>query len=304
MLKIFLFWVDKGVTTFRVDNPHTKPVPFWEWVIAQVHRQHPDVIFLAEAFTKPKMMRLLAKVGFAQSYTYFTWRNEKHELTEYVNELTNGEMKEYFHRQLLRQHARHPAADPAVRRPAGVHHARRAGGDPVLGLRHLQWLRAVRKRGDSRQGGVPRLGEVRDQGARLEGAGQHRRHHHPHQPDPPRIASPADGYNNVLFLATDNPKILAYAKMTEDRSDIIVCASTSTPSTSRSRLLQIPLGTFGIGWDEQYQAHDLLSDETLPLERPDRLRRTQPAHQDGAHHQDPPLVGSAGRQHAQAHCRR
>jgi starch synthase (maltosyl-transferring) len=96
MLKIFLFWVGKGVTTFRVDNPHTKPVPFWEWVIGEVHRQHPEVIFLAEAFTKPKMMRLLAKVGFAQSYTYFTWRNEKEELTDYVNELTSGEMKEYF----------------------------------------------------------------------------------------------------------------------------------------------------------------------------------------------------------------
>ncbi|HNL97199.1 MAG TPA: DUF3416 domain-containing protein, partial [Accumulibacter sp.] len=96
MLKIFLFWVSKGVTTFRVDNPHTKPVPFWEWVIAEVHREHPEVIFLAEAFTKPKMMRLLAKVGFAQSYTYFTWRNSKYELTEYVSELTCGPMKEYF----------------------------------------------------------------------------------------------------------------------------------------------------------------------------------------------------------------
>jgi starch synthase (maltosyl-transferring) len=71
-------------------------VPFWEWVIGEVHRQHPEVIFLAEAFTKPKMMRLLAKVGFAQSYTYFTWRNHKQELTDYVSELTSGEMKEYF----------------------------------------------------------------------------------------------------------------------------------------------------------------------------------------------------------------
>ncbi|HCZ14085.1 MAG TPA: alpha-1,4-glucan--maltose-1-phosphate maltosyltransferase, partial [Candidatus Accumulibacter sp.] len=96
MLRIFLFWIDKGVTTFRVDNPHTKPVAFWEWVIGQVHLQHPGVIFLAEAFTKPKMMRLLAKAGYAQSYTYFTWRNTKEELTEYVSELTSGPMKEYF----------------------------------------------------------------------------------------------------------------------------------------------------------------------------------------------------------------
>src|SRR4029078_692444 len=81
---------------FRVDNPHTKPVPFWEWMIREVKARCPDAVFLAEAFTRPKVMRALAKAGFSQSYTYFTWRNTKQELTEYLTELTQGPAKEYF----------------------------------------------------------------------------------------------------------------------------------------------------------------------------------------------------------------
>src|SRR3954464_4693349 len=93
---VFLHWVDAGVHIFRVDNPHTKPVPFWEWVIGEVHARHPDVIFLAEAFTRPKMMKALAKVGFNQSYTYFTWRNFKHEMEDYLKELTEGPPADYM----------------------------------------------------------------------------------------------------------------------------------------------------------------------------------------------------------------
>ena len=81
---------------FRVDNPHTKSVPFWGWLIEQIQREDPGVLFLAEAFTRPKMMRALAKAGFTQSYTYFTWRNAKWELTEYLTELTQSEMREYY----------------------------------------------------------------------------------------------------------------------------------------------------------------------------------------------------------------
>ncbi|HKH76372.1 MAG TPA: maltotransferase domain-containing protein, partial [Rubrobacteraceae bacterium] len=88
---VLLFWVEHGVTSFRVDNPHTKPLAFWEWVIAEVHKDHPDVVFLAEAFTRPRLMEALAKLGFTQSYTYFTWRNEKQELSEYLTGLTQGE---------------------------------------------------------------------------------------------------------------------------------------------------------------------------------------------------------------------
>ena len=94
--KIVFFWIDQGIRIFRVDNPHTKPFTFWEWLIGRVKKQYPEVIFLAEAFTRPKIMYRLAKSGFTQSYTYFTWRNTKQELTEYLKELTQTEVKEYF----------------------------------------------------------------------------------------------------------------------------------------------------------------------------------------------------------------
>src|SRR5262249_42281157 len=93
---VVLFWVDTGVRIFRVDNPHTKPLPFWEWLIPDIRPRAPDVIFLSEAFTRPKMMKRLAKLGFGQSYSYFTWRNTKQELMEYLTELTTTPMREYF----------------------------------------------------------------------------------------------------------------------------------------------------------------------------------------------------------------
>ncbi len=100
-LDVFLAWVGRGVKVFRVDNPHTKPIPFWEWLIAEVQRDHPDVVFLSEAFTRPKMMRQLAKIGFTQSYTYFTWRESRDELRDYLSELTQSEMREYFRGNLF-----------------------------------------------------------------------------------------------------------------------------------------------------------------------------------------------------------
>ena len=93
---LFLFWIGHGVTVFRVDNPHTKPFPFWEWIIAEVRRDCPDAIFLSEAFTRPKVMKHLAKIGFNQSYTYYTWRDSKAELTEYLTELTTEECRHYM----------------------------------------------------------------------------------------------------------------------------------------------------------------------------------------------------------------
>ncbi|HEX3940079.1 MAG TPA: alpha-1,4-glucan--maltose-1-phosphate maltosyltransferase [Acidobacteriaceae bacterium] len=93
---VFSFWIDKGVRIFRVDNPHTKAFPFWEWAITELKAEHPDVLFLAEAFTRPRVMERLAKLGFSQSYTYFAWRNTKEELTQYMKELTQTELREYF----------------------------------------------------------------------------------------------------------------------------------------------------------------------------------------------------------------
>jgi starch synthase (maltosyl-transferring) len=93
---VIIFWIEQGVKIFRVDNPHTKPIPFWQWVIAEVNKQYPDIIFLAEAFTKPKVMASLGKIGFTQSYTYFTWRVSKQEIVEYMSELVFGQSRNYF----------------------------------------------------------------------------------------------------------------------------------------------------------------------------------------------------------------
>jgi starch synthase (maltosyl-transferring) len=101
VLDVVLTWVRRGVRIFRIDNPHTKPIPFWSWLIREVQQEHPEVIFLSEAFTRPKMMQLLAKAGFTQSYTYFTWRETAAELREYLTELTQGEMREYFRGNLF-----------------------------------------------------------------------------------------------------------------------------------------------------------------------------------------------------------
>jgi starch synthase (maltosyl-transferring) len=94
--EVMLFWISHGVRVFRVDNPHTKPIAFWEWLITGIRERYPEVIFLAEAFTRPAVMKRLAKIGFTQSYTYFTWRNTKYELTQYLTELSSTEMVDYF----------------------------------------------------------------------------------------------------------------------------------------------------------------------------------------------------------------
>ena len=117
-----------GVRIFRVDNPHTKPVMFWEWLLGEVRKTDPDVLFLSEAFTKPPMMQTLATVGFHQSYTYFTWRNAKWELETYLTELSPRDRARDA-AELLREHPRHPARVPPVRRPAGVQDPGRARGD-------------------------------------------------------------------------------------------------------------------------------------------------------------------------------
>ncbi|MBV8083346.1 MAG: alpha-1,4-glucan--maltose-1-phosphate maltosyltransferase, partial [Chloroflexi bacterium] len=120
---IILFWREHGVRTFRVDNPHTKPFPFWEWLISEVQRDHPEVIFLAEAFTRPKVMKYLAKAGFSQSYTYFTWRNDAADLRDYLDELTHSEAAEYLRGNLF------------VNTPDILHEYLQAGGRPAFEIR-------------------------------------------------------------------------------------------------------------------------------------------------------------------------
>ena len=232
---IVLFWAGEGVRIFRVDNPHTKPLPFWQWMIADVRARYPDVIFLSEAFTRPKMMYRLAKVGFSQSYTYFTWRNTKAELTEYLTELTTTDVKEFFRPQLLRQHARHQSVFPADVRPAGLSHPRGAGRDAVRPLGRVRRLRDLRSRAAAGPRGISRLREVRDPraGPRTRRATSSTKITMLNRL---RRAHPAlQTHLGVKFYNAFNDQILLYGKMTPGREDMSSWRSISTRTTCRRR---------------------------------------------------------------------
>ncbi len=260
MLKIFLFWIDKGVKTFRVDNPHTKPVTFWEWVIGEVHREHPEVVFLSEAFTKPKMMKMLAKAGYTQSYTYFTWRNSKSELTDYLTELTATEMKEYFTPNFF---ANTPDILPEILqiggRPAFIMRAVLAAtlstvygiysgfelceNEPVPGKE--EYLDSEKYEIKVRDWNAP--GNITSIITRLNQI---------------RRENPAmHEFDNLRFIQVDNPFMIGYYKATADRSNIVTSVVNLDPFHGQSSLIHLPLEEFGIGPDELFQAHDLLHDE-------------------------------------------
>ena len=226
---VVLFWIDQGVRTFRVDNPHTKPVPFWEWMIREVKARCPDAVFLAEAFTRPKMMRALAKAGFTQSYTYFTWRNTKGELTEYLTELTHGSGQGIFPAEFLRQHARHPAGVPAGGRAAGVPHPARAGrhacrratasitGSNCARTRRSRAARNIihSEKYEYKVWDWDRPGNIKRDIAILN---RFRR-------DNPALHE----LTNLRFLDCPDPNILAYAKMSADRGNIVIAVVNLDP---------------------------------------------------------------------------
>lgn len=277
MLHIFLFWIEKGVTTFRVDNPHTKPVAFWEWVIGEVHKQHPGIIFLAEAFTKPKMMRLLAKAGFTQSYTYFTWRNAKEELIDYVTELTVGPMKEYYTGNFF---ANTPDILPEILQQ---------GGQPAFVMRAVlattlssvygiysgyelcentpipgkeEYVDSEKYEIKQRDWTVDTPNNLIPLITRLNAI---------------RQAHPAlQQYNDVRFFPVDNPNIIGYYKLTEDRSDIVACVVNLDPFHAQETLIHLPLDAFGVRADEPFQAYDLLSDESYLWRGPTNYVKLEP----------------------------
>ena len=195
---------------FRVDNPHTKPIPFWAWVIGEIQAVHPDVIFLAEAFTRPKVMQALAKVGFTQSYTYFTWRNFKAGTQEYFTELTQGVMAEYFRGNLFTNTPDILPPDPPAGRAAGLQDAAGPGGHPVLGVRDLQRLRTVRESRHAGHRGVPGLGEVRDQGLGTGTPGNIK--DYVARSTDPRENPALHEYRNLRFYPSDDDNVLFYGK--------------------------------------------------------------------------------------------
>ncbi len=258
--RIFLFWSERGVRIFRVDNPHTKPVAFWEWVIAEVQKIFPDVIFLSEAFTHPAMMKRLAKVGFTQSYSYFTWRNSKEELQEYFTELTQSEMKEYFRPNLF---PNTPDILPFYLQEGGraaflIRAALAATLSSVYGiysgfeLCENKALPGKEEYADSekyqykeRDWNAP--GNIKPWMRRLN---QIRNNHRALQSMKP-----------LQFCGSDNPSIIAYVRSSEDEKEHLFITINLNPHQQESGMVEIPLHKFGLSREEGYIVQDLLTGE-------------------------------------------
>jgi starch synthase (maltosyl-transferring) len=256
------FWIGHGVRIFRVDNPHTKPFRFWEWLIGEIKTEHPDTIFLSEAFTRPRVMYRLAKLGFTQSYTYFAWRNTKHELTEYLGELTRPPVRDFFRPNLwpntpdilneYLQHGGKPAfmarlvlaatlgASYGIYGPAfelQEHEPIRPGSEEYLESEKYEIRQWELDRADSLAPFVTRVNRIRSQ-------------------------NPALHTNERLwFLPIDNDQLIAYAKFTEDRRNVIVVVVNLDPHHVQSGWLGLPLEEFGIERGQSFQVHDLLTDQ-------------------------------------------
>jgi starch synthase (maltosyl-transferring) len=257
---VFDFWIAQGVTIFRVDNPHTKPFAFWEWVIGEIKAEHPETLFLSEAFSRPRVMHRLAKAGFTQSYTYFTWRNTKHELIEYMTELAKHESREYFRPNLW------------PNTPDILHEYLQYGGRPAFMCRLV--LAATLAASFGIYGPAFELLEDR---AREPGSEEYldsekyqvRRWH---LRDPRSLADLIARINRIRrdnpalqsdwsleFHRIDNDQLICYSKRTEDLSNIVLVVANLDPHHVQSGYVELPLERFDLDVSRPYQVHDLLS---------------------------------------------
>jgi len=281
MTSVILFWAERGVRIFRVDNPHTKPVAFWEYLITGVRASYPDVIFLSEAFTRPKMMKALAKAGFNQSYTYFTWRHTKAEFTEYFTELTQTAMREYFRGNLwpntpdilpfhLQEGGRPAFLIRAVLAATlssvyGIYSGFELCENEALPGRE-EYLDSEKYQWKERDWDAP--GNIKDWITALNRIRRENRALHL--------------YDNLRFYRTDNDAILCYGKMTASRDNIILVVVNLDPERAQNSYVHIPIEEFGAMESDAYQVHDLLTD-AKHIWRGDRNYieldpRKQPAH--------------------------
>ncbi|WP_229729257.1 alpha-1,4-glucan--maltose-1-phosphate maltosyltransferase [Agaricicola taiwanensis] len=255
---VVLFWAERGVKIFRVDNPHTKPLPFWRWMIREVNAQHPDVIFLAEAFTRPKMMKALAKVGFQQSYTYFTWRNTKAELTQYLAELSSGEMAELYRPNFF---ANTPDINPYYLQTGGragfiVRATLAATLSSVYGIYsgfeicEAEPLPGREEYLDSEKYEL----KVRDYDAPgniknlIRALNKARR-------DNPALHD----FRNIRFLNAWNDNILSFVKMTEAKDNAVMVLVNLDPHHRQEADYEVPLWEFGLPDSASIAVEDLLS---------------------------------------------
>jgi starch synthase (maltosyl-transferring) len=262
MKRIVEFWIGHGVLTFRVDNPHTKPVKFWEWLIREVQTTHPETIFLSEAFTRPKMMKVLAKAGFTQSYTYFTWRNARQELQDYLTEITTAPVAEYFRGHLW------------PNTPDILHETLQRGGLPAFKLRLVlaatlsslygiysgyelgenepfapgseEYLNSEKYEPKARDWSAP--GNLTDLITKVN---RLRREHRALQL-----------YRNLAFHAADDPHVLWYSKMTPARDDVVFVAANMDGTAAHVSMVGVPIRDLGIAPDAPYAMHEVLSGVT------------------------------------------
>jgi starch synthase (maltosyl-transferring) len=260
MKEVILFWVRHGVRIFRVDNPHTKPNAFWEWLISGIQEEYPDVIFLAEAFTRPKMMKALAKGGFTQSYTYFTWRTSKWDLTEYLTELTQTEMKYHFRANFF------------PNTPDILPYHLQTGGRPAFLLRAVlattlttvygiysgfelcenlavpgkeEYLNSEKYQFKERDWNAP--GNIKDYITTLNRIRQNNRALHE--------------YENLRFHTIENEQILFYSKATDALDNIILVMVNLDPHNTQSGFAYVPIESFRIEAADPYQVEDLITGE-------------------------------------------
>ncbi|MGH2755950.1 MAG: maltotransferase domain-containing protein [Actinomycetota bacterium] len=251
-------WISHGVKIFRVDNPHTKPFPFWEWLITSIHEEHPDVVFLAEAFTRPKVMQQLAKLGFTQSYTYFTWRNHKWELMEYLNELTRTEMAHYFRPNFF------------VNTPDILHAFLQHGGPPAFKIRLIlaaflspsygiysgyeifenvpvapgseEYLDAEKYELKPRDWSRPNMIDY------VRRVNEIRRKH-------PALAE----FTNLHFHDIDKESIIVFSKTSPDGETILVVVNLNA-FHGEEGTTNLDLGALGVDPNVPFEVHDLISD--------------------------------------------
>jgi starch synthase (maltosyl-transferring) len=258
---VFEFWIEQGVSIFRVDNPHTKAFPFWEWVIGELKREHPQTIFLAEAFTRPAVLHYLAKLGFSQSYNYFPWRNTKPEITGYLTELSSSEGREYLRPNLwpntpdilpeYLQFGGRPAfmirliLAATLGASYGIYgppfelfenEPLRPGSEEYLNSEKYQIRSWDLLRQDTLKELIARINHIRRE-------------------------NPALQYDwNLRFLPIENEEMICYAKTGEELDNIILVVVNLDPYHTQSGWVELPLEEFGLEAGHPYQMHDLLSD--------------------------------------------
>ena len=259
VLRVVNHWIDHGVRIFRVDNPHTKPVAFWEWLIAEVGKDHPDVIWLAEAFTRPPMMHMLAKVGFTQSYTYFTWRTDRWELEEYLTELST-ETVDFLRPNFF------------VNTPDILHAYLQYGGPPAFAIRAI--LAATMSPSWGVYSGYELYEHVAVKPGSEEYLDSEKYQYRPRDWDTPhtlaplltklnaiRHAHPAlRQLRNLRWHDPDNEQILAFSK--QDGNDCVLVVVNLDPHSVREATVHVDLAALGLDPDETYTVHDELSGDT------------------------------------------